>query len=263
MAIITNLEDWRIVSEEGWYRIPTDKVPRRWPPQWIAFYHTKVFGDLAFAVRFVCQVTSITEVDRHDLFPDDTDSRKAQRRYFKLSLTPPVELPEPIVSLRLRRLVFIPTTMYKLETAVEINDLYDESPLEDAIWERLKALQIPAERQFYLDHEGMWFSLDFAIFCRDGKIDVETDGDTWHARKERIPEDNHRNNAMAALGWTVLRFNTMQVQERMADYCVPQIVKTINRLGGLDDRDAPPRTYIPSKTGVVQQYGLFESEHDR
>ena len=91
------------------------------------------------------------------------------------------------------------------------------------------------------------------------KVDIETDGDTWHAAPEQIPEDNRRNNALAALGYKVLRFTTNQVREEMAAYCVPEIVETVNRLGGVQDPHGAPRTYSNTKDGVVQQMNLFEA----
>jgi hypothetical protein len=65
--------------------------------------------------------------------------------------------------------------------AVEINDLYDESPLEDRLWAEMKRLQIHAERQEFVRADQHDYALDFALYCALGKIDVETDGDTWHA----------------------------------------------------------------------------------
>ncbi len=53
------------------------------------------------------------------------------RRYYQLLLGNLQPLPKPILSRRLRRITFIPTTRKKFKTAIEINDLWDESPLED------------------------------------------------------------------------------------------------------------------------------------
>jgi hypothetical protein len=51
----------------------------------------------------------------------------------------PCRLPRPVV--------FIPTTWQKFSQAEELNDLYDDSPLEDILWTDLKKEKIPAERQ--------------------------------------------------------------------------------------------------------------------
>jgi very-short-patch-repair endonuclease len=74
-------------------------------------------------------------------------------------------------------------------------------------------------------------------------IDVETDGDSWHSRSERIAHDNQRNNDVTAQGWHVLRFNTKQIQEQCAEYCLPRIQETINQLGGLKSDGLVPRKF--------------------
>lgn len=44
VAILNNTRDFDILQREGWYRVPVTSTPRRWPPRWLAFYQTKVFG---------------------------------------------------------------------------------------------------------------------------------------------------------------------------------------------------------------------------
>ncbi|MBL7184157.1 MAG: hypothetical protein ISS50_06875 [Anaerolineae bacterium] len=191
VAIMNNLLDFAIARDQHWYRIPVRSVERwlkdRWPPQWLAFYQTKVFGDEAYAVNYYTCVLDIRQVSRWQLFPNEPHDKKGKRRYYQLILSPLQQLPKPILSLRWRRIVFIPTTWHKFMNAVEINDLYDESPLEDRLWAALKRLQIEAERQYFIKAKNQWYALDFAIFCEQGKMNVETDGDTWHADPAHIP----------------------------------------------------------------------------
>ncbi len=125
--------------------------------------------------------------------------------------------------------------------AIEINDLYDESSLEDKLWLELKRRQIFAERQEYITVNKHNYFLDFAIYCAKGRIDVETDGDYWHANPEKSVEDNLRDNDLKTAGWQVLRFSTSQIQEQAAEYCVSTVVKNINKFGGVDDGKAVPR----------------------
>lgn len=258
VAIINNAADWRIVQEQLWYRVPVQTAPRRWPPQWLAFYQTKIFRDEAYSVRYFGRVREIWRVQRQELFPNELPNVKSEREYYQVFLEKVEKRATPIVSYRMRRVVFIPTTLRKLMTATELNDLYDDSPLEDALWAEMKKLQLRAERQYDVVADKMRYFLDFALFCAKGKIDIETDGDTWHADLERIPEDNRRNNALAAQGWQVLRFNGAQIRESMAEYCVPQITETVNQLGGLTDDQDAPRVYYPTEDGVVQQLTLFD-----
>jgi very-short-patch-repair endonuclease len=140
---------------------------------------------------------------------------------------------------------------------VEINDLYDESPLEDRLWAELKRHKIPAERQEFLTVQEENYALDFAIYCDQANIDVETDGDTWHANPEKAAADNLRDNALEAAGWKVLRFSTPQIHEGAASYCIPTIRQTINKLGGVEEGKLVARRIDPDVEGAVQ-LGLFD-----
>jgi len=249
-AIINNLPDFAIARDKHWYHIPVSSVEKwlsnRWPPQWLAFYQTKVFDQEAYSINYYAEIINVKRVYRWQLFPDRPSDNKSNRRYYQLFLQPLQRLPKPILSRRLRRIVFIPTTWEKFVKAVEINDLYDESPLEDFLWAEFKRLQISAERQEFIEVEKHNYFLDFAIYCATGKIDVETDGDVWHANPERAAQDNLRDNDIKTVGWRVLRFNSHQIREETQEYCLPTIVKNINKLGGMDEGKFIPRKIDPN-----------------
>jgi very-short-patch-repair endonuclease len=246
VAILNNVRDFAAAKDKGWYRIPVHladkRLKNRWPPRWLAFYQTKVFGREAWAVNYYAEVLGVRRATRRTLLPDEPEHPNAAQRYYKLVLAPLQRLPRPILSRRWRRIVFIQTTWDKLTAAVEINDLYDESPLEDKLWAEFKRLQIAAERQEFVEVKKRHYALDFAVYCATGKLDVEADGDTWHADPARIPLDNRRDNDLETDGWHILRFNGPQVNEEMADYCLPAVTRTINKLGGVDEEErAIPR----------------------
>jgi len=263
VAIINNLQDMQFARQDGWYRIPVASAHKwlgnRWPPHWLAFYQTKIFGPEAYAVNYYAAVRGIQKVSRKALFPETPSNHpKVNRHYYKLLLGKLQSLPNPILSHRLRRIVFIPTTLEKFQSAVEINDLWDESPLEDRLWAVLKRAQISAERQYPIDIKQRTYFLDFAIFCDQGKIDVETDGDTWHIGKQSARADRQRDNDLASRGWKVMRFNTAEIHERPVDYCLSMVMETVNRLGGLDTTTGVPVRYNPDDPLGPQQLSLFE-----
>ena len=262
VAIMNNPLDFAIARDQHWYRIPVSSVEKRlkerWPPQCLAFYQTKVFGDERYAVNYYARVLETRKVFRWQLFPDEPRDEKGWRRYYQLLLSPLQRLQRPILSRRQRRIVFIATTWQKFMNAVEINDLYDDSPLEDRLWAELKRLEISAERQKFEQIKERRYELDFAIYCASGKIDVETDGDTWHADRERIPLDNLRDNDLETVGWRVLRFNTHHIRKAMTEYCVPTIVENVNRLGGVNGGRLVPRRISLDGPGGWQQLILFE-----
>ena len=264
VAIMNNLLDFVIARDQHWYRIPVHSVEnllkKRWPPQCLAFYQTKVFGSEAYAVNYYARVLDIRKAFRWQLFPEQPRDQRGQQRYYQLLLSPLQRLPRPILSRRRRLIVFIPTTWQKFINAVEINDLYHESPLEDRLWAELKRLGVGFEGQEFVPVKGHTYALDFVIYCSSGKIDVETDGDTWHADPERIPQDNLRDNDLETAGWKLLRFNTPCIMEKMAEYCLPTIVENINRLGGLEEQRLVPRKVSLDAQGGARQLSLFESK---
>ncbi len=264
VAILNNLQDFALAPrDEHWYRIPVSSVDKwlkgRWPPEWLAFYHTKVFGQVAYSIFYYARVIDIKKAYRWQLLPDQPDDAKSRRLYYQLWLEPLRQLPHPILSRRRRRIVFIPTTWQKFMGAVEINDLYDESPLEDRLWAEFKRLEIQAERQEYVKAKDNDYALDFAIYCVSGKLDIETDGDTWHANPEKAAVDNYRDNSLKTAGWRVLRFNSYKIQEELTSYCVSTVLENINNLDGIDEGRLLPRKFDLRRMDQSQQMGLFDS----
>ena len=258
VAIMNSPRDFEILQQQRWYRIPVESWGRfrLKRPQWLAFYHTKVFGTDAYTVQYYGRVKWIERAIRRVLFPTETLNLKSDREYFRIYLHNLKRLPVPIVSPHPRRNPFIATTWRKFSEAGQINDLFDESPLEDRLWEEFKARRIFAERQWEVEVEDERYYLDFALFCNKGRVDVETDGDFWH--KNRTREDNQRNNAVASAGWHVLRFDTQQIRETADTYCVSEVIKTIKTLGGLQEETLAPRLFYELPEGHTQQLALFE-----
>jgi hypothetical protein len=181
IAILNNRLDSELAHRQRWYRIPIAEqqkwIKHGWPPTWLAFYQTKIFGEEAYSVRYYGRVIDIRQKSRWELFPEQPQNERSQRRYHQLIFEPLQRLPQPILSPRQRRITFIETTWPKLVQAEEINDLYDDSPLENRLWAEFKRLQIRAERQEWVEVEKRRYALDFAVYCARGKLDIETDGD--------------------------------------------------------------------------------------
>ncbi|MFN0020683.1 MAG: endonuclease domain-containing protein [Pirellulaceae bacterium] len=261
IAIVNDWEDFLAARDQHWYRIPVSSkekwLKQRWPPEYLAFYQTNEFGPERHAVHWYAKVRGISNVARQELFPDEPPNAKSCKRYYRLDLEPLQRLSSPIVSQKSRKIVFIPTTWEKFANASEINDLFDDSPLEDRLWAVFKERQIPAERQFFLEIESVHYALDFAIWCEKEKLDVEVDGDGWHANKDKAELDNLRDHALIAQGWNVLRFTTRQIIEELDSYSIPRIRDVINQLGGIDEGRVVPRK-IDLDRLTLRQRGLYD-----
>lgn len=256
VVIVDDALDFARLRSDGWYRIPVKSVEKwigdSFPPYWIAFYQTILFGDEGNAINYVAKVRSTSKVRRYELFPGEPTDYKSNRQYYKISIERLQQLPRPIISRKKRRIHFIPTTIEKFRTAEEINDLFDESPLEDLLWIELKKGGVLAERQLFIDVGDKRYALDFAIDCKDGKINIETDGNYHHTNPDDVQRDKHRANDLAPKKWAFLRFTTEDIHERMP-YCIDKIKQTIDGYGGLKVGRFTPRkmseprgTYQPS-----------------
>lgn len=255
IAIMNSRQDWEIVQRDHWYRIPVRSAPRNLrETRCLAFYQTKVFGAEGLAINYHAPVLGWRNVKRRELFPDEPGHPRADAPYYQLHLGDIRALPRPIVSRRGRRIVFIPTTWQKLQRAAGINDLFHESPLEDTMWEAFKREHIQAERQLYVAEASVAYCLDFAIFCQRGHMDVECDGDTWHAQKNAIPKDNARNNFLTSRGWSVLRFGSKAINKDLPT-CLGIVKDTANKLGGMLTVEELPRRF--EGTDEARQLSLW------
>lgn len=241
--------------------MPVESMPGRWREGWrpkaMAFYQGKVFGEEeAYKIRYFGEVDHIDILPRKELFPnDDENQHKAEKLYYRVAIKELQPRYRPIVSYRPRRLVFIPTTRRKFENAEQINDLFDGSPIEDRLWKTLKQNGILAERQWKIIVEAHSYYLDFAIFCRKGRLAIETDGYTYHYDdRNQIDYDTIRRNEIELDGWRSLHFTSRQVNDNFAQY-FPHIQRAIEQLGGVEE----PENYV-RKTDEIRGKYIVDGE---
>jgi very-short-patch-repair endonuclease len=200
--------------------------------RWVGFNFPAAFGAEQWSVRYWALIEDIRTARRAELLPAEAGHPRAGEPYYRLALGKLRRRPDPILSRRRRRIVFIPSVWHKFVSALEINDLHHGSPIEDRLWAAFKQEGIEAERQWFEGKGETLYCLDFALFCPQRNIDVECDGDAWHANPTRARLDNGRNNYLERGGWHVLRFTGTQITDRL-DHCVRDVRTIISRCGGL------------------------------
>ncbi len=203
----------------------------------MAFYQGAVFGEAEkYKIRYFGEIGNIQVVPRKELFLGDAENQhKAERLYYRVEIRNLQSRYRPILSYRPRRLVFIPTTWEKFDNAEQINDLFDGSPLEDRLWKALKYISILAERQWKIIVDRHNYYLDFAVFCKNGRLAIETDGYTTHYDPlNQIDYDTWRRNEIELDGWKFLHYTTKQVKDDWTPY-LSQIHKAIDQLGGVGE----------------------------
>jgi len=263
VGVLPRKRDLEILLAERWYRIPVEtKVSGEWPPKVLAFYEGAPIRDDRGIYRYA-DVQSVEECSREELFPGELTGSRRGKRYYRLRLGSIQVRAQPITFPRPRRFAFLRTSMKRFDEADTVNDLFADSPLEDTLWEAFKERDIPAERQWEARANGGRYFLDFALFCRGGKIDVEADGDTYHLNPEQGPRDNERNNELTSFGWSVLRFGTRKIRQHLSESC-DKVLEMVQQLKGFDSPKLVPTRYVRTASGVVPQLSLFEdrAEYD-
>jgi hypothetical protein len=216
----------------------------------IAFYQPDSFRGDARRVRYWAPVFGYERLSRAELLPEERDHVRGRLPYHVFRLGPLVELPQPIVSRKGRRLLFIPTTKHQLSQAREINELFAGTPIEDRLFQALKQEGLWPEREYFVEihrsespqaQAAMHF-LDLALFCRERNLNIECDGDTWHVGRESARRDRQRDNLLEANGWHILRFNTMEIQHELP-VALTRIREAINRYGGIEDEPGVVRRF--------------------
>ncbi|MBP9151725.1 MAG: DUF559 domain-containing protein [Flavobacteriales bacterium] len=225
--------------------------------EYLAFYFPKAFGKHAHRVEWYGKVNHLRIGSRAEAVPSQPNHPKAAAQYYIIGIEKPIQLTEPFESIRPRRLLFIPTTQQKFFYPIirEINHLFNESPLENLLWDSFVAKKIPAQRQYYLEIKRKLMKLDFAIFCANKNIGIECDGDQWHNQKPNIESDKDRDNLLESNGWASLRF-TYDIITKSLPEVMATITDTINRYGGVKAAEADAPRYLPSDKGG--QNRLFE-----
>jgi len=233
VAVITHQRDWELVRAEHWYRIPLARAPKRLGAEYLAFYHTRGFGDLRWTIAYYAPIMTYRLVRRIELFPNEPSHPRASQLYYRVEIGPLAALPRPIPSLRLRRITFISTTLSRLLTAREVNDLWPRETARERLWRALRAREIPAHRSYAIKEGPFPYQADLAVFCARLNLAIkcleepsgaEGNGSSSSTREEAAP----------APGWA---FQCFAVAEIMGDVgaCVEVVRSFVAANGGATD----------------------------
>lgn len=263
VAMLPEPKDWAILHEQHWYRIrKLDSSPdiiKNGSAEYIAFYHTAKFAtDLKHKVVKYAKIKRIVTASRLQLFPNESrDHGQVNQQYYKVEFDELLTLPQPIVSRRGHRVTFVPTTEKKFFSgSTDFNRLFKGSFLEEDMESIMDEWGIEYEREYreFVDNKK-YYDLDFAIFCKNGKIDIECDGDTYHVGNENVHRDKTRNNELESYKWKVLRYTTTHFKKER-EHMKKTIYKTIQACGGATKAAEPDVAYYP-KINPYGQTSLF------
>lgn len=231
VGVINRQKDLDIAINRHWYRIPAKHIPKRLPA-YLAFYQTRVFGREGKAVRYYAEVKSSSVVRRLKLLPDEKKHCRGREYYYKFNIGRVLRTPKIIHNDSRRRISFGFTTLAKLRSSERICQLFDIVPIEDIMRQRFQRSGLRAVHEHCLMEGGRCrYRLDFAIFCKRGKIALECDNEKWHSTSCRRLKDRERDRYLRKHGWVVLRFPGSEIQKDI-NGCLKKVKKIVNELGG-------------------------------
>ncbi len=238
VVVVNDPADLARAREQGWYRIPLDRAPRRVAAEWLAFYPTAAFPpEERWAVRWLAPVQGYRIASRRELIPDEPEHPRADQRYYKVTLGALEPLPRPIPSRRLRRITFIATTLDRLFQAEEINDLWVKSTAQERLWAALKQADVEAERQYPLREDLPEYVADFAILCQRGRVALIVADEP--RGEDELRESPAPDYLLAAGAWTALRVTRAELEADPRGWA-DRLAAAAEALGALSSIEAAP-----------------------
>lgn len=232
IGVIRRRKDLDIALKRHWYRIPLRTAPKR-HAHYLALYETKDFGKKGMAINYYARIKHASLKRRLDLLPEEKGHIRSRELYYKLDLYPLRKTPYKIENKTRRRISFGFTALEKLLKAKEVNELFDIIPLEELMKRYMNKRRLKFFHEFCLMEKGrLRYRLDFAIFCRKGKIAIECDNIKWHSLPMVKKQDRMRDRWLRSHGWAVFHFSEREIVDNPS-YCLQSIRKTIYNLGGI------------------------------
>ena len=96
----------------------------------------------------------------------------------------------------------------------------------------LRRAGIRAVAQYYVRGEAKRYFLDFAIFCKRGKIAIECDNRRAHRGKRQRDKDAAKDEFLRTHGWTVIRLAEPDIVEDM-EKCAAKVRRAVRGRGGM------------------------------
>ncbi|PIU17711.1 MAG: hypothetical protein COT18_12575 [Elusimicrobia bacterium CG08_land_8_20_14_0_20_59_10] len=232
IAVIKAPRDLEIAARDHWYRIPLKKAPKRYFTH-IAFYQPACFKPCGKRIEYYAKVAGCSTGRREDLLPGEPAHPAARRLYLRYSLGPLLKLPAAVLNTSGSRIFFGYAPLKRLARAGDVLAVFNVFSLENIMCRALKAAGLEFLREHVILRAAkVKYRLDFAIFCKRGKLDIECDGRGWHSAPAQRARDGRRDKWLQRSGWITLRFGGHEVLCNLPG-CLREIRTAIKNLGGI------------------------------
>ncbi len=231
VGILKNRRDLDLLLKKHWYRIPFEFAPIR-KFQYLAFYQPISFGKQGKVIRYYGRVLGRQVVLRREILPDEPKHPRADKKYLRFRIGKIKILAKPVRNTSPRRMSFGFSDLHTLLASKNILELYKVAPTEEIIASALKNAGILANSQYRIFRLGKRYRLDFAVFCKKGRLAIECDNRKAHSGKRRLAKDRLKDAFLRRSGWKVLRLAEKDILSDL-NKCISRIQKSIRSCGGL------------------------------
>ena len=229
VAVLRAPRDLKIAALRRWYRIPVKKAPKRRFTH-IAFYQPACFKPDGKRIVYYAEVAGCSTERRIDILPDEPKHPAAQELYLKYSLGPLIKLPLPVLNTSSSRISFGYASLECLSRARDILGIFNIFPIENMMCDALKSAGFNFCREYIvMRRKKVKYRLDFALLRKNGKLDVECDGYSWHSTPAQRAKDNKRDKWLRQNGWTIIRFYEQEVVNNIGA-CIKKINAAVKSL---------------------------------
>jgi len=220
VVLLNNAADFARAAEEGWYRIPQRKAPRRIGADYLAFYQTGAFRNQpeAQTISWVAATRRYRLLPRRELLPDELEHPRANDFYYRIDIGPLHRLERPVPATTFRRLTFIHTTMERLLAANDVKDLFLVNEPFEQLWSALREHNLRPLKNRIVDDRPV----DITLRARGGYLGINCD-DELSAQESR--------QTLLAERWEFLHLSASTISTDL-NGCLRQIGAALLRLGG-------------------------------
>lgn len=219
VAVMNNASDLARARDEGWYRVPQRRAPKRLAADYLAFYQTGAFkGEPeAQTVTFLAPTLRYRLLTRREMVPSEPTHPRADDFYYRIEIGPLQRLDKPVPARTMRRLTFIHTTMGHLLAADDVRDLFLKDDPFERLWRTLRESRLRPLPNRLVDGQP----LDVTLRARGGYLGI------------RCTQEREVQEARAHLPerWTLLHLAPHQLECDL-DGCLRQIGAALINLGG-------------------------------
>lgn len=230
VGVLKSKRDLNILLNENWYRMPVAYAPKK-PYKYLAFYQPAIFGRHGKRIGYYARVLDRQTAKRNKLIPDEPSHPRANFDYFRIYVGKIKKLPHPVRNTTPRRVSFGFTTLKHLLMSKDILQLYNVVPTERIVAKGLKQAGVKVFSQYRVSKNNKRYCLDFAVFCKKGKIAIECDNQKAHAGSLQIRKDRIKDTFLKRNSWTVIRLTEEKIVFDLKG-CLLRIEKTVQKLGG-------------------------------